>query len=214
MAEYIPPLRFHALTPMYDSAVRWTTNEAAFRESMLAAMSAGPPPSDILDIGCGTGSFAIMLKRQFPAARVVGMDADEEALGSARRKASPLHFDIELRRGDARQPPFPDASFDAACASLFFHHLADSDKLAVLCELHRCMKPGGRLIVADWHRPRSASGRMRFALVRLLDGFAVTRIHASGEFPALLREAGYEVSAGPVIAAPLGSIGVWACARR
>lgn len=209
-----PPLRFHALTPLYDSAVRWTTNERAFRKAMLEAMGFDRRPADVLDIGCGTGSYAIMLKQQFPAARIVGMDADRQALGIARRKAAALYLDIDFREGDARQPPFPDASFEAATASLFFHHLDDNEKLTVLRELRRCLKPEGNLIVADWHRPVSLSGRMRFGLVRGLDGFAVTRVHASGGFPALLREAGYEVTASPVIAAPLGSIGVWACTRR
>lgn len=214
MAAYIPPLRFHALTPLYDSAVRWTTNEGAFRKAMLEAMPATRQPRDLLDIGCGTGSFAAMLKRQFPAARVVGVDADKQALDIARRKAAALGLGIDFHRADARRLPFPDASFDAASASLFFHHLEDADKLSVLRQLHRCLKPGGRLVVADWHRPMSLLGKIRFGLVRTLDGFAVTRVHAIGGFPALLAQAGFVVSAGPVIAAPLGSIGVWTCDRR
>lgn len=214
MGAYIPPLRFHALTPLYDSAVRWTTNERAFRKSMLEAMRAGKPPANVLDIGCGTGSYAILLKHEFPAARIVGFDADERALHIARLKAADHRVDIEFHRADARQLPLPDGSFDAASASLFFHHLQDGDKLTVMGQLHRCLKPGGRLIVADWHRPPSMSGRMRFALVRGLDGFAVTRVHASGAFPSLLVEAGFDVFAGPVIAAPLGSVAVWTCARR
>ena len=214
MAGYLPPLRFHALTPFYDSAVRWTTNERAFRKAMLGAISVGRPLANVLDIGCGTGSYAIMLKEAFPTARVVGLDADDQALGIARRKAAGLRLDIEFRRADARQPPFPDASFDAASSSLFFHHLNDADKLEVLRQLHRCLEPGGRLVVADWDRPASTFGRMRFALVRSLDGFAVTRLHAHGGFPALLGKAGFEISGHSAVAAPLGCIGVWTCARR
>ena len=214
MAEYIPPLRFHALTPLYDLAVRWTTSERRFRTAMLDAMAVSRHAVDLLDIGCGTGSHAIMLKQMLPAARIVGMDADERALDLARRKAAAVGVAITFQRGDARLTPFADASFDAVSASLFFHHLEDSSKLAVLRELHRCLKPGGKLVVADWDRPRSLWGRVRFGLVRGLDGFAVTRAHASGGFPALLRAAGYEVAAGPVISAPLGSIAVWSCAPR
>ena len=177
-------------------------------------MRAGRPPTHVLDVGCGTGSYAILLKQEFPAARIVGVDADEQALHIARQKAVNLGLDIEFHRADARELPLPDTSFDAASASLFFHHLQDGDKVTVMRQLHRCLKPGGRLIVADWHRPSSISGRMRFAFVRGLDGFAVTRIHASGGFPALLAEAGFEVAGGPVIAAPLGSIAVWTCTRR
>ena len=214
MDTYIPPLRFHALTPLYDAAVRWTSSERAFRASMLRAMRECGQPTDVLDLGCGTGTYASMLKQAFPGARVIGADADEQALGIARRRAAGLRLDIEFRRADARRLPFQDAAFDAVSASLFFHHLEDRDKLAVLGEIHRCVKPGGTLVLADWDKASSLLRRMRFALVRILDGFAVTQAHASGAFPSLVAQAGFGVSAYPVIPAPLGTIGVWACVRR
>ena len=214
MSTYIPPLRFHSLTPLYDSAVRLTTNEQSFRTTMLKALREGRPPLKVLDIGCGTGSYALLLKQEYPDARIVGIDADEQALSIARRKAAALKVAIDFRQADARQLPLPEASFDAAYSSLFFHHLNDAEKVAVLRQVHRCLAPGGKLVVADWHRPTTATRTLGFALVRLLDGFAVTRMHSNGSFPLALESAGFQISDQVLVDAPLGSIGVWTCVRH
>src|SRR5690349_10487259 len=72
----------------------------------------------------------------------------------ARRKAADAGVALDLRRAMAQELPFADATFDAVVTSLFFHHLRRDDKLAVGAELARVMRPGARLVIADWGRPR------------------------------------------------------------
>lgn len=210
--SYIPPLRLHSLTPVYDAVVRWTSAENRFRSAVVSAL-AGHATQRILDIGCGTGSLAVMLKEAFPGAQVVGVDADEAALRIAAVKCAQHRADVTLHQSDARDLPFEANSFGAATASLFFHHLEDADKRKVLAQLHRSLEPGGSLVVADWHRADSALRRLAFNAVRLLDGFAVTRVHAHGRFAKFLGDGGFEVRSLVCVPAPLGTVGVWRCIR-
>jgi len=73
--RYLSALRFRALTRVYDPAIRWTTREATFKRRLLE-QAAPAADSRVLDLGCGTGTLAIMLKRTQPDAAVIGLDAD------------------------------------------------------------------------------------------------------------------------------------------
>src|SRR6266498_2948524 len=83
---YLPALRFRFLTRLYDPAIRLTTREGRFKR-MLIDQAAAEPGQRILDLGCGTGTLAIDVKQRQPAAELIGLDADPEMLGQARRKA-------------------------------------------------------------------------------------------------------------------------------
>jgi ubiquinone/menaquinone biosynthesis C-methylase UbiE len=93
----------------------------------------------------------------------------------------------ERRAEDLR---FPDASFDCVTSTLMLHHLAPQPKRAALREAARVLRPGGRLVIADWGRPRDLLAAAGFLAVGLLDGFTPTRDHAAGQLPELLAEAG------------------------
>ena len=207
---YIPPLRFHALTPAYDALIRWTCAESEFREVMVRAL-ADHPFSRVIDVGCGTGSLLMALHRRFPTAHLTGLDADEGALRLAAGKLSSAGAEADLRPADARHLPFPDDSADAITSSLFFNHLNDETKVTVLREIRRCLSPRGLVVVADWDRASSFVTRTLFNGVRVLDGFAVTRAHALGEFQDVIIGAGLTASPIASIVAPLGQITVWSC---
>lgn len=99
----------------------------------------------ILDAGCGSGPLSAALRGR--GAVVTGVDASAAMVGLARRR---LGEDTDLRVADLAAPlPFPDAAFDDVVASLVLHYLQDwTDPLA---ELHRILKPGGRLLVSVNH---------------------------------------------------------------
>ena len=155
MAEdnrYLPALRWKALTPVFDTAVRVTARERVMKERLLD--QAGVEPGDsVLDLGAGTGTLAIWLKQRCPEATVTGLDADSEVLARARRKASEAQCEIDFVEGFSTELPFASDSFDVVLSSLFFHHLMPSDKRSTLAEVHRVLRPGGNLHVADWESP-------------------------------------------------------------
>jgi SAM-dependent methyltransferase len=138
------------------------------------------------------------------------MDADETMLGRARKKAVDSGLAIAFDHGLADALPYPDASFEVALSSLVFHHLSTEAKRGSFAELFRCLKPGGRLHVADWGGARGWLDRALFLPVRLLDGFETTADNIRGRLPGLMAEAGfYDVHEDGRVATPLGVISLY-----
>ena len=110
----------------------------------------------------------------------------------------------------AQRLPFPDGSLDIVVSSLFFHHLSRDSKRAVLCETHRVLRRGGRLVVADWGQPIGPVTRAGFLLVQALDGFETTRESVTGELLAMIERAGFDTAREhqPLVTA-LGVIRFW-----
>lgn len=206
-AAYVPPLRFKVLTPLYDWVVSWSTAEDRFRPALVELVAEGNPAA-ILEIGCGTGSLSWQLAMRLPQASVTGLDADPDALAIAGAKGRGGSAPAFLR-GDARSLAVESTSVDAVVASLFFHHLDDGGKAAVLGEIRRVLRPDGRLLIGDWGRPAGALAWLGFQAVRTLDGFENTRQHASGRFPDLLAAEGFDVGEEGTLAAIAGTLYLW-----
>ena len=137
--EYLPALRWHALTPLFDSVVRG--HRAGADDQAIGVLNAAGVQSGeaVLDLGCGTGTLAIAQKRRCPDARVVGLDADPEVLARARGKALGESVEMELVEALSSAMPFADASFDVVLSTLFFHHLDPEVKRATLAEVARVL---------------------------------------------------------------------------
>lgn len=188
--RYVPALRLRALTRFYDPLAALTVREKAFKRRLLEQLSPAPGQR-ILDLGCGTGTFALLIKRAEPGAEVYGLDADPEILARARSKAT-AHGgqEISFVQGYSDELPYEDGSFDRVVTSLFFHHLTREIKLQTAAEIHRVLKPGGELHFADWARPSDPIMATLSLGVRALDGFGPTRDNFNGRLPGLLEEGG------------------------
>lgn len=103
--------------------------------------------SDVLDAACGTGRYALPLAEA--GARVSGVDATPEMLARARQTAQERGLALDLRDGDLRALPFGDESFDVAVCALALCHVPDLRP--VMAELARVLRPGGRLVISDFH---------------------------------------------------------------
>lgn len=171
--RYVPAAGRFGITALYDRSVSLTMREEAWRPAFARATMAGAPAGDVLDVGCGTGTITLGLAQAAPRARVTGLDGDPAVLTRARRRLSG-RTDVALLKGRADALPFADGSFDRVICALLVHHLSPAAQRRALLEAARVLRPGGRLHVADWGRPRGALGRAGSLVLRMLDGFENT----------------------------------------
>jgi ubiquinone/menaquinone biosynthesis C-methylase UbiE len=140
---YLLAMGHDRLLPLYDPLQRLLGMESVHRQ--LVDQARIQPDQRILEIGCGTGNLAILIKRLHPGAEVIGIDPDSKALARAQRKAGREALTVQLDRGFAEELPYPDASFDRVLSALMFHHLETEEKEKALDEARRVLKPGGSL---------------------------------------------------------------------
>ena len=136
----------------YDLLVWLLTfgRERAFREAMLrlAHIKMG---ESVLDVGCGTGSLAIAAKRQVGTnGDVYGVDASEEMIARAEKKARKASVEVAFKKGFAQSLPFADAQFDVVLTTVMLHHLPRKARQELASEMRRILKPGGRVLAIDF----------------------------------------------------------------
>jgi ubiquinone/menaquinone biosynthesis C-methylase UbiE len=137
--------------------------ERAFRRKILSIAGLSPGQS-ILDVGCGTGTLAILAKQHAGATGVVqGIDASPEMIARARRKAKSAKVDVSFETAVVESLPFPAGQFDVVLSTLMLHHLPRAVREQCAREMRRVIKPGGRVVVVDFGaRPRERAMLDRF----------------------------------------------------
>jgi len=150
---YRPAAGHDWLLPLYDPVVKLLGADSA-RRALLdqAKVQAG---HRVLDIGCGTGTFATLIKEFHPDVDIVGLDPDPKALARARRKSERSAIPIRFAQGFADELPYPEASFDHVFSTFMFHHLLADKREKTLCEVRRVLAPGGSFHVLDFTPPKA-----------------------------------------------------------
>jgi ubiquinone/menaquinone biosynthesis C-methylase UbiE len=184
---YVPAAGRDWALPLYDPLVRLLGGHAARR--LLIEQAELRRGHRVLEIGCGTGSLLVAIKRHQPAVDVVGLDPDPKALDRARRKALQGGVSIRLDRGYSDELPYDDGSFDRVLSSFMFHHLDADVKERTLREVRRVLAPDGRFHMLDF---AGAEARSAGPVARLLH--SSHRLHDNDEPHVidLLRRAGFE----------------------
>jgi ubiquinone/menaquinone biosynthesis C-methylase UbiE len=152
---YLPAAGLDILLPLYDPLVKLLGADRARRK--LFEQASVQLHHRVLDIGCGTGTFAVAIKAWMPGVEVVGLDPDPKALARGRRKAARAGVSVRFDQGFANALPYSDASFDRVFSSLMFHHLPHEAKLATMREVRRVLEPGGTLHLLDFEHERPHS---------------------------------------------------------
>lgn len=198
---YIPALRFRRLTPLYDPVLKWVMQEDVFKRRLIA-QAAIQDGLQVLDLGCGTGTLTLMVKRLHPRAEVTGMDGDVEVLTIAKAKAKLAGLPIAWDHGLANQLPYPDGRFDRVLSSLMLHHLKRDLKRTAFSEVLRVLRPGGEFHIMDFGPPRTPAMRGIASILRHMEE---TSDNFNGLLPGFLSEVGfYQVAENGYIPTFLG----------
>ncbi|MBI2854640.1 MAG: class I SAM-dependent methyltransferase [Chloroflexi bacterium] len=164
---YYKVLLWKRLAPFYDPLFRLLFfllgGERQVRQGLVdfAGVNVG---DHVLDVGCGTGTLALLLaKRAGPRGYVVGVDLSEGMLAQARRKTNVPW--LSFRRANVEELPFPDGSFDKAFMSLSLHEMPPEARHNTLMQVARVLRPDGSLFLLEYHLPHGALAR------RVVNGF-------------------------------------------
>ena len=182
---YIPAAGHHSLLPCYDTLTRLMGVDRA--RARLLDQADIKPSYRVLDIGCGTGSLAVLVKRRLPSVEMFGLDPDAQALARARRKAEQAKVAVQFDQGFAGALPYPDESFDRVLASMMFHHLPGAEKTAMLREARRVLRPGGRVEMLDFAGPEATDG----PITRLLHSHQLLKENTERHVVSFFTNAGY-----------------------
>jgi demethylmenaquinone methyltransferase/2-methoxy-6-polyprenyl-1,4-benzoquinol methylase len=137
---------FDRIAPVYDAMNRVMTAGLDRSWRRLTVEAVVQPGDRVLDACCGTGDLAVAAERE--GGIVTGLDFSPRMLERARKKSETVTW-IE---GDLLALPFDEGSFDAATVGFGVRNVADLE--AALAELHRVLRPGGRLAILEITQPR------------------------------------------------------------
>src|SRR3954468_10005490 len=143
---------FARIARRYDVANRLLSVgiDVWWRRRLVAAVKRSAP-SLVLDVATGSGDVAFTLSRALPpSVQITGVDFCEPMLKEAelKKKQGAQFVNVSFRQADALDLPFPAESFDAVTMSFGLRNMAD--RHLALSEIHRVLRPGGKLFVLEF----------------------------------------------------------------
>ena len=153
-------------------------------------------PRTVLDVACGTGQISLPAAAAVGAeGSVLGVDLSERMVEAARKLAQRERVrNLEFARMDAATLALPDARFDVVLCSLGLMYLPDP--AAGVREMHRVLRPGGRLVLSVWGERKRCGWAGLFEIVDAEVASEVCPLFfglgGPGTLARLCREAGFE----------------------
>jgi ubiquinone/menaquinone biosynthesis C-methylase UbiE len=183
---YLPAAGKNWALPLYDPLVKLLGVERV--RTTFLDQAALRTAHRVLDIGCGTGTLATLVKRLHPSVEVVGLDPDPNALARAKRRAGKAHVSVHFDQGFADGLPYADASFDSVLSSFMFHHVWADQREKMLQEVRSVLVPGGSRHLVDFVRPEEQAAG---GWARLLRSNPHLKDNSESQIQALMRGAGF-----------------------
>lgn len=208
---FTPALGRHALTDRYDAVIAVMTRERRWRARLLDALAPAAGET-IVDLGAGTGTTAIEIARAAPGCAMIAVDPDPAVLELAASKAAQAGVAVRFVIALAEDLPadLTPGMADKVVSSLVLHQCSAAAKAGLLAAAHRLLRPGGRLLIADYGAQRTLLMDLLFRQVRMLDGFETTQANRDGAIPGLIAAAGFaRVEELSSLATPTGSIALY-----
>lgn len=195
MTEAVPNLRSSASTE-YLEGVAASHAGRSTKQELLAALAIGPGDR-VLDVGCGPGTdLGALADAAGPTGSVFGVDQDPRMVATALSRTAE-RANVRVRHADAHRLPFDSCSLDRARAERVLMHVADP--AAVLRELHRVLRVGGLLALAEPDWDTLAVDHPDLALSRAFTRYVAERVnrnHAVGrQLPRLAASTGFTLRA-------------------
>lgn len=144
---------FNDIAPKYDLLNHFLSanRDKSWRRKAIQSI-AGSPKELLLDVACGTGDLAIVAS-QFGVKKVIGVDISDNMINIGNRKIKEKGRDqqISLMNGDCEQLCFDDNHFDAVTVAFGVRNFEHLEK--GLSEMHRVLKPGGKVVILEFSMP-------------------------------------------------------------
>ena len=181
---------------IYDPFLRIAVDEQKLRKELLGfAHLKGN--EKVLDVGCGTGSFCLMVAKALNKGSVCGIDLSSKMVAIAKGKTGHVAHKIDYRVGNSMELPCNSKAFDVVFTSLMYHHLDYEEKRRTLGEIHRVLKRNGRYVSVEFGEfPQDPFHRM-------IIGFTRSSGMLHGMYPhEIIEGAGFHVineSEGPAL---------------
>ncbi|MFE3093561.1 class I SAM-dependent methyltransferase [Streptomyces sp. NPDC059248] len=177
----------------HDETDRSSLQEATDRlTDLVADRLAIAPGQRLLDVGCGTGRPALRVAARGAHVTGVAISHQEIALARARVAGAGAAARAEFQVADAMALPFGDASFDGVWAIESLTHM--SDRRGALAEIVRTLRPGGRLVIADFLLRRPVTGEAAESVRAMCELFRAPSLAGPDEYRAAITDAGLELS--------------------
>jgi ubiquinone/menaquinone biosynthesis C-methylase UbiE len=150
--KYQAASEFGRWSENYDRSILQRLLFRPAHRAIIARIGAGfgDRPLTVLDVGCGTGVFAALLREALPHAKVWGVDLVAAMLAKGRARWQAQRGYVLPVQGDSERLPFCEKAFDVVTCANSFHHYPHQQR--AIDEMHRVLKPGGRLILVDGSR--------------------------------------------------------------
>lgn len=145
---------FNKIAPKYDLLNRLLSLgiDRSWRKKAISELNPDQH-KHILDVATGTADMTLEINKQLQPEKIIGLDISSEMIAFGKKKIEKKNLSslIQLEVGDSENMRFDDGSFDATTVAFGVRNFGDLER--GLSEMHRILKPGGKIVILEFSRP-------------------------------------------------------------